>query len=152
MISSRDSILAALFGRLCAAQLPGVGPNGSTMWETTGRRLKLWSDVPAGERPAMFMADHLENVAEVVRTMPGVATMEVEVFVYIDASDRTAIPSTDLNNCIDAIAAVLEPTAAGPQTLGGLVTSCRIEGRILKDPGDLDGEGLAVIPIKILAP
>ena len=27
----------------------------------------------------------------------------------------------------------------------------RIDGKIMKDPGDLDGDGIAVIPVKIMA-
>lgn len=37
------------------------------------------------------------------------------------------------------------------QTLGGLVPHCWIDGKVMKDPGDLDGDGIAVIPLKILA-
>jgi len=44
------------------------------------------------------------------------------------------------------------PATLGRQTLGGLVSNCYIDGKIMKDPGDLDGDGIAVIPVKILAP
>ena len=43
------------------------------------------------------------------------------------------------------------PTTPGRQTLGGLVSNCYIGGKIMKDPGDLDGDAIAVIPVKILA-
>jgi hypothetical protein len=43
------------------------------------------------------------------------------------------------------------PAAGGRQTLGGLVSHCYIDGKIMKDPGDIDGDGVAVIPVKILA-
>jgi hypothetical protein len=39
----------------------------------------------------------------------------------------------------------------GRQTLGGLVSHCWIDGKIMKDSGDIDGDGIAVIPVKILA-
>ncbi len=32
------------------------------------------------------------------------------------------------------------------KTLGGLVSNCYIGGKIMKDRGDLDGDGIAVIP------
>jgi hypothetical protein len=44
------------------------------------------------------------------------------------------------------------PATLGRQTPGGLVSNCYIDGKIMKDPGDLDGDGIAVIPVKILAP
>jgi hypothetical protein len=37
-------------------------------------------------------------------------------------------------------------------TLGGLVHHCFISGRIFKDPGDIDDQGMIVIPIKVLVP
>ena len=42
-------------------------------------------------------------------------------------------------------------TPATGQTLGGLVSHCRVDGAVLKDPGDLDGDGLLWVPLKILA-
>jgi hypothetical protein len=36
--------------------------------------------------------------------------------------------------------------------LGGLVTHCWIEGRIEIHPGDLDGQAIAVVPIRMLVP
>ena len=54
---------------------------------------------------------------------------------------------------LDALEEALAPPPGfDRQTLGGLVHYCRIEGRVVKDPGDLDGQGLALVPIKILAP
>ena len=38
------------------------------------------------------------------------------------------------------------------QTLGGLVHHCFISGKLFKDPGDLDGQALIIVPIKILVP
>jgi len=37
------------------------------------------------------------------------------------------------------------------QTLGGMVSHCRIDGQVMKDPGDLDGDALLWVPLKILA-
>ena len=37
-------------------------------------------------------------------------------------------------------------------TLGGLVHHCFIDGKVFKDPGDLDGQALIIVPITVLAP
>jgi hypothetical protein len=61
-------------------------------------------------------------------------------------------PISLLNPLIDAVDAALKrsPISNG-QTLGGLVSHCYIDGKTMKDDGDFDGNGTAVIPVKILA-
>jgi hypothetical protein len=58
-----------------------------------------------------------------------------------------------LNSLVDAVDAALCAKSGHPrkQTLGGVVSHCWIHGKIMKDPGDIDGDGIAVIPVKILA-
>jgi hypothetical protein len=77
----------------------------------------------------------------------------VTLFVYTDVGmDPDVVPSIVMNNCLDAIDAVLVPDYNECCTLGRLVSSVRIVGDIIKVPGDLDGKGLAVIPLQILLP
>lgn len=57
-----------------------------------------------------------------------------------------------LDPLLDAVDAALAPNiVTRRQTLGGLVSHVWIDGKIMKDPGDIDGDGIAVIPVKILA-
>ena len=86
-------------------------------------------------------------------SLPGKTTLNVDLFVYTaSGKDPDCVPARDLDIALDAIAACLAPGPAEMrQTLGGLVSHCRIEGRIVKDPGDLDGQGLALVPVRILA-
>ncbi len=153
MMNSRESIMAALVACLASAQF-STPINGYDSWALLSRRLKLWSDVASADQPALFITEHGENLAYAAEALPGKCTLNVDLFVYIAAGkDPDCIPARDLNIALDAIAACLAPDpTVGRQTLGGLVTHCRIEGRIVKDPGDLDGQGLALVPIKILAP
>jgi hypothetical protein len=153
MMNSREFIMEALFARLAQAQF-ATPINGRGSWALLSRRLKLWSDVASADQPALFVTEHGENLSYSAEALPGKVTLNVDLFVYIAAGkDRDSIPARDLNIALDALAACLAPDPViGRQTLGGLVTHCRIEGRIVKDPGDLDGQGLALVPIKILAP
>ena len=58
-----------------------------------------------------------------------------------------------MNNLIDAVEDALDPAPLYQnQTLGGIVSHCWFEGDVMKEPGDLDGDGIAIIPIKILVP
>ncbi len=105
-------------------------------------------------QPALFVTEHGETVAYGSESLPGKTVLNVDLFVYIAAGkDPDCIPARDLNVALDALQSCLAPgPAQDRQTLGGLVAHCRIEGRIVKDPGDLDGQGLALVPVKIFAP
>ncbi|MCW2317601.1 hypothetical protein M2322_003165 [Rhodoblastus acidophilus] len=152
-MNAREAIMEALCAQLAQARF-AAPINDCDTWATLSRRLRLWSDVASADQPALFVAEHAENVAFASESLPGKTTLNVDLFIYIAAGrDPDAVPARDLNIALDALNAALAPPAgADRQTLGGLVYHCRIEGRIVKDPGDLDGQGLALVPVKILAP
>jgi hypothetical protein len=64
--------------------------------------------------------------------------------------------STAINNALDAIDAALTPSGAdaalGRHTLGGTVHDCKIAGVPVRYTGDLDGDGLAVVSVRLIAP
>ncbi len=143
---SRETAFSALFAALSAAY----------PWGLASRRLKLWSEVPPALRPALFQ---LESGPETYAwTSPAAPkrTFEAKLFLYFDARDRTIPGSTALNDALDAIDAALAPTggdaALGRQTLGGAVYDCKIFGVPVRDPGDLDGNGLAVVSVRLVGP
>ncbi len=141
---NRETIMTALFNLVSA----------SASFATTSRRLQLWSNVAPSDRPALFLCERGGTYARAGEAVPESVTLNVDIFLYTDAGkDQSAVPATTLNNLIDAVDAALAPDAlTGLQTLGGLVSHCWIEGRIMKDAGDLDGDGIAVIPVRILVP
>lgn len=145
----REAIFAAVFALAW----------GAYAWknnQATARRLKLWSDVPKEQRPALFQFEGTEETY----TYSGIGAqpkrlLEARLFIYTDCSDPDTIGSTILNATVSAVEAALAPLFTGggqQQTLGGLVHSCRIEGKVFRDPGDLDGDGMARIPVMILCP
>ncbi len=150
MITSRETIMAALFDKLAGVTFSQPVQDQVT-WVTMSRRIKLWTDVPPTERPALFITDHEETPAYQAPNLPQKNTMAVQLWVYFASRDAAAVPSTDLNVLLDAIDAALAPGANGAQTLGGIVAHCRVEGTVLKDPGDMDGDGLILVPLRILA-
>ena len=141
---NRESIMTALFNLI----------SSSSSFNTASRRLQLWSNVAATDKPALFLCERGETYTRASEAVPESVTLNVDIYIYIDAGkDQGITPATFLNNLIDAIDAVLAPNPlTGLQTLGGLVSHCWIEGKIMKDAGDLDGDGVAVIPLRILVP
>lgn len=139
---TREPIYAALFAKLQAA----------ASFKTTSRRLKHFSDVPAIDQPALYVAQRSES-ATTVPGQPTVWTMNVDVYLYVNnRGDQNVIPSTLINPLIDAVAASLAPNPIDNKcTLGGLVQHAWIEGQIQTDEGVLGDQAVAVIPVVIKA-
>lgn len=134
-----------------------AGANGtnvacSTGFLTTGRRVIPWGDV--AEQPALFLAGD-DDQYEWQGARNQKLVMTAQIVVYSNAGQNPNIaPITALNNLLDAIDSVFQPDnlQTGLFTLGGVVQWCRISGKTLKDPGDLDGQALAVLPVEIIVP
>jgi hypothetical protein len=118
------------------------------------RRLKLWNDVSTSARPACFLFEGGEDVYSWTETARVKRIIEVRLFIYLSAKDGSVVGAALLNEVMDALDAALVPKGAdelvGRNTLGGAVHHCLIEGKVLKDPGDLDGDALLVVPVKIV--
>jgi hypothetical protein len=106
--------------------------------------------------PALYLGNPAEEyIYQHGTASPAHITLEFDVFVYINSGlDPNVTPDTQLNTLLDAIETTLGGYAINgmPQTLGGIVNSCWIEGPVHRAPGYLDGQGLALLTIKTLVP
>jgi hypothetical protein len=143
---SREIAFSALFAAVSAAY----------PWGLASRRMKLWGEVPSSMRPAFFQ---LESGPESYQwASPAVPrrTFEAKLFLYFASQDPATPGSIAINAALDAIDAALAPAgvdaAPGRQTLGGAVHDCKIAGVPVRDPGDLDGDGLAVVSVRLVLP
>lgn len=125
-------------------------------FKVVSRRVVLFSD--AALQPALYQAEHEEQTDQ-VSNMPYKTTVDINWIVYQNvAQDLTAVGATENNLILAALKKVLEPQTWDPgypderNTLNGLCYHCYISGNIFKDPGDIDGQGMMVIPIKVLVP
>jgi hypothetical protein len=151
MITAREPIMIAFTALLDSVTFLSLAMGDTTWAIPVGRRLKLWTDVPL--QPACFVAVHSESDVYQSEVTPGKTTISADLYVYFKTGDPSSIPAVDLNNILDGVDAALAPNVlTGKQTFGGLVSHCRREGQVMLDPGDLDGQGLAIIPIKIFVP
>jgi hypothetical protein len=146
-MGSREQAVMALL-TLVTAAYPWASP--------PSRRLRLWSDVPPVDRPACFLFEGgFETHASGAGPEPK-RSLDLKLFVYVDAHDPSIVGAARLNAVMDALDKAFEPVgpdiARGRVTLGGAVYRCAIDGKPLKDPGDLDGDGLLVVPITIILP
>jgi hypothetical protein len=146
MTTTRDTAITALEELVASAYAWKTGPS---------RKLKLWSDVPAASRPACFIFEGgLESYAWSELAIPKRA-LEAKLFIYLSTKGDT-IGASLLNGVMDALDAAFALSGAdlafGRNTLTGSAYSCHIDGKVLKDPGDLDGDALLVVPVKITLP
>lgn len=146
-ITSRESAIGVLVDIVANAYDWKLGPM---------RRLKLWSDVPAANRPACFLFEGgQESYSWNEKGLPK-RVIEVRVFVYLNAKDPGVSGAALINEMMDIFDAAFAPTgsdiALGRNSLRGSAYQCRIDGKPLKDPGDLDGDALLIVPIKLILP
>ncbi len=145
MTPSRNTIMDALKAKVVAGGY----------FVTVSRRLKTWDQVPASEQPACFLYEHTDPVTHQSETFAKNG-IDVEVFIYTRCDNQDEVPAAILNDALDALDAALTPTGADllrrRQTLGNLVSHCFVDGDIMKEPGDQDNQGVAIVPLKILVP
>ena len=145
--TQRETAVQALQNLLAGAYVWKSGP---------ARRLKLWSDVPAMSRPACFIFEGGQDTYSWSESALPKRAIEVKVFIYLNAKDPTIVGAALLNTVMDALDEAFALSGAdlstGRNTLGGAVYHCRIDGKTLKDPGDLDGDALLIVPVKLILP
>jgi hypothetical protein len=143
----RDAAMSALSTLVASAYAWTTGPS---------RKLKLWSDVAPANRPACFLFEGgLESYAWSEGAVPK-RVIEAKIFAYLNARDHSTVGATLLDDVMDALDLAFALTGPditlGRNTLAGAVYSCRIDGKVLKDPGDLDGDALLIVPVKLILP
>jgi hypothetical protein len=143
---TREAAFSALFAAVSSAY----------PWGLASRRMKLWSEVPAALRPAFFQLESGPETYQWASPAPPRRTLGAKLFLYFDARDPTTPGASAINAALDAVDAALAPVGAdlslGRQTLGGVVHDCKIMGVPVRDTGDLDGDGLAVVTVRLVGP
>ena len=146
---TREDIASALFNLL--QTIPGI--------RTTSRVWKNFDTVPAGDQPALFLTKGDERVQQFQDGRNPIWRYEylVTLYCYQQSSNNSIPPSTQINNLLDAIEAILRPiTPAFPgmptQILGdptGRIRHCWIGDTVLSDEGLLGPQSFILFPIEI---
>lgn len=152
---------------------PGLGPGGGVAASITGitfkklyvRRFVLWSDVPQDSRPSLCWLEGNEDHQRDQNNWqsPTLVNFTTTAFIYTNSKISTPTsgppPMSLLNPIVDGITQSLQPSPLTMrQTLGTdsngfeLVYHTWIDGKVAKNGGDLDGDGIAMIPIKCSVP
>lgn len=160
VMMDEELILYTLAQRMTEVRWTRVGDTpDQRKFITVSRRVKIFSDVPTAQQPACFQAEWATTELQ-VSNMPYKTTLEVNwiIFQCVNKGSTKALGAVENNLILGGVRRVLAPTRSDPgyqdkrNTLNGLVWHCHINGRIFKDPGDIDGQGMMVVPIKLLVP
>lgn len=140
----RELIMRALKAALC--QIPE--------FNTVTRRIRASGDFNPPDFPVLMIDELSETCLQGEESSPEKTTFNIEMWVMINnGQDPNDEPISALNTLLDKIDAALAPDVyQNTLTLGGLVSHCWIDGTIDKQAGDINGIGIARIPVKILVP
>jgi hypothetical protein len=129
------------------------------------RRIVEPSNIPPDQRPSICVFPHVS--AETHKSFgPGIPpeiTLNMLAIIYTDAKVATEssgiAPISLLNPIVDALVNIkLAPDlmtlrqTLGEDAAGPFCHHAYVAGDVIKNGGDLDGLGIAIIPVKILVP
>ncbi len=145
MNSPRETIYGALFALLQTA-VDGLN------FKTVSRRVQIWSQIPPEEQPALFMRQ-VREVAVGQRGTPNKWELFVDVPIYAYAgSGPNDLTAPTLNAAVDRIEKLIPSNGPIVQNLGLKgVSEVRILGEIMYGEGAISGQGVAVVPLRIIA-
>lgn len=149
----RVAISTALFAKLTTGITFNAAVNGRTTWSTSSQRLKLWGKVAPDQQPSIFLAQHRETDDYRHIGTPR-RKLEYQAWCYARTDSDSEIGATYVDTMLKAIedSLAVDDFMKNSCTLGHIVDWCRIEGRILKDPGDIDSQALLLVPIVVQGP
>lgn len=132
--------------------------NGLSTWASPpSRRLKLWASVDPSRQPACFLVQHRETYTTHGAGQLTRRYLDLGFWCYAPTGDESIVGDDLLDLMESGFETVLKPD--NPQrnelTLNGLVSWCRItreDSMFIRDPGDIDGQALLVLPVRILVP
>ena len=124
-------------------------------FNTTGRFLKHFDDVPDDACPALFLIQIGETHVRGGKGVPNKRTLNAQFVMYVATADQNiTLPATLANLVADVLDDALN-TNNGPgnnQTLGGLCEHVWTEGSVVTDEGLLQNKSIVVFPVHILIP
>ena|ERR1041385_3237304 len=149
--TTRNQVMTALLNVIQSMTF-STPINGATTWNTVSNRLRLWGDVSVDQQPAAFLVTHRET--DEYRGL-GLLRRRLDLGIWCYSRSDSDPGGPQLDTMMEAFeAAFIKPDnfSTNENTLGGLVYWVRIEGRIFKDPGDIDNQTMMIVPITVEMP
>lgn len=131
--------------------------NGSATWISVSRRLKMFNQIDPSAQPACFVVQHTESYVNPGMGTPPIRILTVGLWCFASTKDETVIGDSLLDSMLAGIENVFTPDDVmnNELTFGGLCTYAKIDMRsnmLRRDPGDIDGQALLILPVRIMLP
>lgn len=151
MAETRNQVMVAILNIIQGMNFSSP-INGANTWNTVSNKLRLWADVSADQQPAAFLVTHRE-----LDEYRGLGLLrrrlELGIWCYSRSDSTPGAPQLDtMMEAFEAAFNVPDNFSTNCNTLGGLVYWVRIEGKVFKDPGDLDAQTLLIVPLIVEMP
>lgn len=141
---------------IAAAILATIAPSGG-VFAVSGRRIVNPENVAQPGKPALFLLKANEKITAGAEGMPPERVLHFTAVVYSNVGSGQAgaqqVPADVFDDLLDSITVALATTMppGSRQTLGlaPAVYDCVIDGTPLFAPGDNQGKGMMMVPIKV---
>jgi hypothetical protein len=144
-------------------QLNGQGPQTSPLpvptdptFPTVGRRLPDPETLSGGTFPALYLIKPSETYTYDGEgdAVPPTRVLDFLAVIYTDFNAQPNVVIADvIDDLMDGIDAAIAPSGSdyltSRQTLGGLVYNCVVYGEPKFAPGDEQGKGETLVPIRV---
>lgn len=156
-MADRTVVMAAILAKIQAMTF-STPVNGASTWVTVESRLRLWGDVPSLQQPYVALVTHSE--IDEYRGL-GLTRVRLELRCWCYTKAPKTVTTTNGQKDLDVLTKAFEAAfgqnavdnfSTNQCTLGGLVYWCRIEGKVFKDPGDIDEQTLLIVPLVVEMP
>ena len=170
----------SIYNPIMVALLNLLQTNCGATFKTYSRRLITWEALTQAQnqgggmirQPAIYVFDGMivgesgtQEYVRKERKVPSKRIMDIALVIYAQLPgsgmatgiDATTPGADIFYPLLESVESALEPSPSDPngaQTLNGTVAHCWIEGKRYMVPGDIDpnGQGMAILPVKILIP
>lgn len=130
---------------------------GQTTWVSVSRKLKMFNEIDPSAQPCSFIVQHGELYESKYVGVPPRRTMLVSIwnFAYpgedVDGDDYL----DSMEEGLESALGIVDDVMRNELTFGGLVYSVAVDrtsNLLIRDPGDIDGQALLVLPLRIILP
>ncbi len=149
---ARNVVMQKILTLLSSVTFSSPINNASTWVIPPSNKLRLWNNVDATQQPCCFLVTHRE-LDEYRGNGLRRRRLELGIWCYSRADNVSGANDLDtMMEAFETVFAIQDDYSTGNNTLGGLVYFCRIEGKVFKDPGDLEGQTLLIVPLVVEMP
>lgn len=152
----RTQVKEAIKTMLLTVEFP-TSVNGHSTWVSISRRLRMFNRIDAEAQPCCFLVQHSEVYESKHIGIPARRIMEVGAWCFAPTGNEDVIGDDYLDSMMEGIenSMYIDDVMRNELTFGGLVYSVMIERKsnlFIRDPGDIDGQALLIVPFRIIMP